>query len=108
MGNVWVTDMRHYLGQDLSLIELPAPASKLRDYLGSIIEAVTLRDCEQNNYVIHVRCRRRPGHRQCEGNIIACFDEAEPSAIKWYCLSCGDKGYIRGWGGTVWDRTSRG
>ena len=87
------------------MIKLPAPAAKLRDYLGSIIEAVTLRDDAETNYVTKVKCRRCPGHRRCEGDIIAFFDEAEPSAIKWSCPFCADTGYIRGWQGTVWDKT---
>jgi len=52
-----------------------------------------------------ISCRRRPDHKQCEGNIIAYFDEAEPSAIKWFCPLCGDGGYIRGWEETAWDKT---
>lgn len=88
------------------MVKLPAPAARLQDYLGSIVEAVTLRDDAETNYVTKVRCRRRPGHQRCEGDIIAFFDEAEPSAIKWFCPFCGDSGYIRGCEGTKWDRTS--
>lgn len=105
MGNILVADIRHYLGQDLSIIDLPAPAARIRDYLGSIVEAVTSRNPQQEDYVTSVRCRRRPGHRRCKGEIIACFDETEPSAIKWFCPFCGDSGYIRGWQGTAWDRS---
>ena len=105
MGGVWITDIKHYLGEDLSMVKLPAPAARLRDYLGSIVEAVTLRDNTETNYVTKVKCRRRPGHRRCEGDIIAFFDEAKSSAIKWFCPFCGDSGYIRGWQGTVWDKT---
>ena len=108
MGDVLIANMRHYLGQDLNFIKLPAPAAKLRDCLGSIVEAVTLRSRQQTDYVTQVRCRRRPGHRRCEGDIVACFDEAEPSAIKWFCPFCGDGGYIRGWEGTVWDMSECG
>lgn len=80
MGNVLIADMRHYLGE-----ELPSAVARLRDHLGSIVEALTLRDDREVDYVTQVRCRRRPGHRCCEGNIIAYFDEEEPSAIKWFC-----------------------
>lgn len=97
MGDVWITDIRHYLGEDLIMVKLPAPTARLRDYLGSIVEAVTLRDGAETNYVTQVRCRRRPGHRRCEGDINAFFDEAEPFAIKWFCPFCADGGYIRGW-----------
>ena len=101
-----IADMRHYLGQDLSLVELPAPAAKLRDYLGSIVAAVTLRNEWETDKETPIRCRKRPGHTQCAGNITAHFDETETSAIKWSCPLCGDGGYIRGWEGTFWDKTS--
>ena len=104
MGNVWITDIRHYLSKDLRNIELPAPAAKLRDYLGSIIEAVTARNPEQVDHVTEIRCRRRPKHRRCEGNVIAYFAEDDPTVIKWYCMFCSDSGYIRGWQGTIWDK----
>ena len=108
MCNILVADIRHYLGKDLSIIDLPAPAARIRDYLGSIVEAVTSRNPQQEDYVTSVRCRRRPGHRRCDGEIIACFDETEPSAIKWFCPFCGDGGYIRGWQATAWDRSGCG
>lgn len=100
-----IADMRHYLGQDLNFIELPAPAKKLRDYLGSIVAAVTLRNDWETDNETPISCHRRPGHKRCEGNIIAYFDEVEPAAIKWFCPLCGDGGYIRGWEGTAWDKT---
>ena len=99
-----IADMRHYLGADLGFVELSAPAARLRDYLGSIVDVVTLRKEQETDYVPAIRCRRRPEHQRCEGCIVACFDESEPLAIKWFCPFCGDGGYIRGWEGTVWDR----
>jgi hypothetical protein len=103
MGNMLVADMRHYIGE-----ELPSGVARLRDHLGAIVEAVTLRDETEEDYVTQVRCRRQPGHRRCDGEIIACFDETEPSAIKWFCPFCGDGGYIRGWQGTAWDKSGCG
>jgi len=105
MGDVWITDIRHYLGNDLEFISLPGPAMKLRDYLGSIVEAVTSRDPGQVDYVTEVRCRRRPRHRRCEGSIVGYFADNDPSTIEWLCLFCGDRGNIKGWEGTVWDKT---
>jgi len=96
--------MRHYLGEDLSFIKLPAPATKLRDYLGSIVAAVTLRNDGETDSETPISCQRRQGHKRCEGNIVAFLDEIEPSAIKWGCPFCGDGGYISGWEGTLGDR----
>ena len=103
MGNILVADMGHYIGE-----ELPSAVARLRDHLGAIVEAVTLRDDPEEDYVTQVRCRRRPGHRRCNGKIIAFYDETEPSAIKWFCPFCDDGGYIRGWQGTDWDRSGCG
>ena len=100
MGNILVADMRHYIGGGL-----PTAVARLRDHLGAIVEAVTLRDVTKEDYVTQVRCRRRPGHRRRDGEIVAFYDETEPSAIKWFCPFCGDGGYIRGWEGTFWDKS---
>jgi hypothetical protein len=106
ISDMLIADMRHYLGEDLSSVELPAPAAKLRDYLGSIVAAVTLRNDRETDDQTPISCRRHPCRKQCEANIMACFDEAEPSAIRWFCPLCGDGGYIRGWQGTAWDKTA--
>jgi hypothetical protein len=105
ISDMLIADMRHYLGEDLSFIKLPSPAARLRDYLGSIVASVTLRNDWETDNETPISCRRRPDHKQCEGNIIAYFDEAEPSAIKWFCPLCGDGGYIRGWEGTAFDKS---
>lgn len=102
-----IADIRHYLGKDLSIIEIPGPAAKIRDYLGSIVAAVTLRNDWGTDSQTPIRCRRRPAHKRCEGEVVACFDEAEPSAIKWVCPFCGDGGYIRGWEDTIWDKRKK-
>jgi hypothetical protein len=104
---VLIAELRYFLPRDLSLVKLPPPVMRLRGYLGAIVEAVTSRSRKEINYVTQVKCHRRPRHHRCEGNIIAYFDEDEPSTIKWGCPFCGDSGYIRGWQGTVWDKTQR-
>ena len=58
MGNVLIVDMRHYLGE-----EPPSAVVRLRDHLGSIVEAVTLRDDTEDDYATQVICRRWPGHK---------------------------------------------
>ena len=35
-----IANLRHYLGDDLSVITIPLPAAVLRDFLGSIVETV--------------------------------------------------------------------
>jgi hypothetical protein len=104
MSDTWITDIRHYLDPSGHLpSELPGPALNLALFLGSIIEWMTsqaVTSVERTN----VCCRRSPGRRRCPGKIIAVFEE-DTDVILWRCPLCGDNGYIRGWRGTLWDRS---
>ena len=97
IGNTWVADIRHFLDENDDLIREPGPARRLAEHLCAIVEAVTSRARDQLDWVTEVRCRRRPRHKRCEGNIVAGFDEADPATIVWVCPVCEDNGYIRGW-----------
>jgi len=101
MGNSWVIDLRHFLNEDGALAEMPRPVSRLANYFGRIVKAVTSRN--KDVLTIGIRCRRRPGHRSCLGEIIAFMDYERNSVIVWSCPICGDNGVISGWEGTVWD-----
>ena len=96
-----IANLRHYLGENLSLIEIPAPAATLREFLGCIAEAVTSRNpCEQN-YGTNLRCWC------CEdGIVVAYFDKADKLVILWRCTSCDERGQLTGWEGTLWDKSS--
>jgi hypothetical protein len=96
-----ITNLRHYLGEDLSLITIPPPAAALREFLGCIVEEVTSRAPDDENYVTRLKCRLG-----CGGDIIAFVDSNDPSIIKWSCMSCQDQGQLTGWEGTVWDKSS--
>ncbi len=96
-----IANLRHYLGDDLSLVEIPVPAATLREFLGCLVEAVTSRDPDDENYVTPLKCRYG-----CDGDIIAFFDPNVPSTIKWSCFFCKDEGQLTGWEGTVWDKSS--
>jgi len=104
MGDTWVTDIRHYLDDDGNLAEEIGRARRLAGHQCAIIEAVTARPRDQVDWETSVRCRRRPRRKRCEGNIVAGFDEADPSTIVWLCPFCADNGYIRGWQETQWDK----
>ena len=93
-------NLRHYLGDDLSLIKVPAPAAALREFLGCIAEAVTSGDySNEEKYVTHLKCRKH-----CGGDIFAMFDPGDLSTIVWSCLSCKDQGMLTGWEQTIWDK----
>jgi hypothetical protein len=101
MGNSWVTDLRHFLNEDGSVAEMPRSTLKLANYFGRIVKAVTSRN--KDVVATGIRCRRRPGHKSCSGEIIASIDYQQNSVIVWSCPICGDNGTISGWEGTVWD-----
>jgi hypothetical protein len=105
MGDTWITDIRHFLREDGSITDYPRPAARIAKYFCSIIEAVTSRDVDEVDWVTNIRCRRRPGHKRCNGDIVAYFDEDDPETISWFCPFCEDNGYIHGWKGTICDRT---
>lgn len=96
-----IANLRHYLGDDLSLIKIPAPAAKLREFLGCLVEAVTSRDPDDENYGTELGCRHG-----CDNIIVAFFDKDDPSIIRWFCGGCEDKGQLTGWEGTLWDKSS--
>ncbi len=100
MGNTWITDIRHFLDDDGSLVAgMPKQALKLANYFGRIIKAVTGRNGDTLS--TGVNCRRRPGRKPCPGEVVAVVDEH--GAIFWSCPVCEDNGTISGWKGTMWD-----
>jgi hypothetical protein len=99
-----IANLRHYLGDDLSLVKIPAPAATLRGVLGCLVEAVTSRDPDDENYVTPLKCRH--SFDGCSGDVIAFFDTGDSSIIRWSCAFCEDEGQITGWEGTVWDKSS--
>ena len=104
MGNTWITDIRHFLDENGSLIQQPRAARLLAAYIGSIISAITRRSVYQEDQNTDIACRRRPGRNPCAGKIIAGFDAQDPSTIVWCCPVCEDNGSIRGWQETQFDK----
>jgi len=104
MGDTWVIDIRHYLDENDELIQEPGPAYRLAEHQCAIIAAVTARPRDEMDWETDVRCRRRPRNKRCKGNIVAGFQETDPTTIVWLCPFCDDNGYIRGWQETQWDK----
>lgn len=102
MPNTWITDMRHYVGSDGCLGNMPTPALNVALFLGSIVAWVTSRPSGRIGRT-NVPCRRSPGRRRCLGEIHAGLDDTS-DAIVWQCAVCGDRGFVSGWAGTPWDR----
>ncbi len=105
MGDTWITNMQHFLDTDgLIPDDLPGPAYRLSNFLGSIVQAVTSRK-DQNLTSIGIRCRRKPRRKPCPGEILALTDAENYFSISWHCTVCDDNGVISGWQGTIWDKT---
>lgn len=106
MADTWITDIRHYIGEDGGLADMPAQARNLALYFGSIVAAMTAPPSKSPK-LLDVPCRRRPGRKPCLGEIVAAFEEGF-EYIVWECPACGDRGRIQGWAGTQWDHRPRG
>ena len=101
MANTWVTDITHFIENGALAPDLPGPARRLAEYLGSIIVAATTASGVKGRQ--RPRCRRRPRRQPCQG---AVFHRLDPDdRIAWECSGCGDNGFIAKWRCTIWDCT---
>jgi len=101
MGNTWITNLRHFLDENGDFGDFPGPARKLAEHLCSIVKAATSYSLEIS-LPTGIRCRRRPKHKPCQGEINA-FLNNDNNTIEWYCPQCGDNGFITDWENTKWD-----
>lgn len=101
MADVWITDMRCFTTDPAKVDQVPAPARRIAEYMGSIVRAGTL---ARSGIIIHTAlpCRRRPGRKPCTGHIELQRRDVPPE-IEWRCSECGDMGLIGGWRGGHWD-----
>lgn len=100
-----VTDLTHFLTKEGAIAPMPEPATRLAEFLGSIVDDATTLPNEHNHWV-RVKCRRRPGRKPCSGEIVTDFELENIDTIIWHCPVCDENGYIRNWQGTLWDRTT--
>jgi len=107
---MFVSDLRHFL--DLP-DDTPAPALRLAEQLRDIVRAATAGE-PGAGWVSALRCRRRPGHRRCQGRIFVRRTGGQ-APIGWACTVCRDEGCISGWqdtphdlsDGFVWEGTAK-
>jgi hypothetical protein len=104
MSPYMVTDLRHFEPEGAA-VELPPPARRIRDYLGEIARAASVRESGRWSATAR-RCRRRPGRKPCKGRIDVLRHDIPPE-VEWRCSVCGDAGVISGWRGTYWDLSGR-
>lgn len=102
MVNTWFTKVGHFLKEDGKLpADLPGPVRKLAEFICSLVQSVTSHSFEAL-VPTGVRCRRRPKHKPCTGEVFAFLNE-EIGTIQWNCFTCGDNGFIYDWENTKWD-----
>jgi hypothetical protein len=99
VGNTWVIDLQHFLAPTGALADMPSQARLLAEYFASIVVDATTNIDDLPT----VRCRRRPGHRRCNGVVMSYPTCDEQDSIYWCCPVCNDNGVIRGWQNTLWD-----
>ena len=101
MGNTWFTQLRHFLGDSGEFWDIKGPARKFAKFLCSIVKAATSEVLEIS-FPTGIRCRRRPRHKPCKGEVYAFLDNKK-NVIEWYCPVCKDNGYKSDWEHTNWD-----
>lgn len=99
-GNVWVTDMTHFLDALEPRADVPAPARKLAAFFGQIVHELTCHP-QSRPRDTGLRCRRS----RCSGRIHALLERLV--TIQWSCDACDDRGMISNWRGTPWDMTGK-
>ena len=104
MADTWIVDMRHYLDEETDDLPDSAPdrVVRLALFFGSIVAWVS-DHLPEGDFHTNVTCRRSPGRKKCQGDIIANL-EAASGHIVWLCPICGDRGLIQGWRETFWNR----
>jgi hypothetical protein len=99
MAHTWIVDLRHFLTPAGTLADAPSRARILGQYWTQIVAQGSAFD-----ELPRLRCRRRPQRRPCAG-ILEIIPDADFDGMHWGCPVCGDNGVIRGWQGTLWDRS---
>ena len=101
MPETWITDITHFLDEKGEIVSEPSQARKFGEYMAAIIVMASYPDPEfPPEY--RVKCRRRPDRKPCLAEIVG-FLDPETDDIIWMCPTCGDRGFISNWQGTIWD-----
>lgn len=93
-----ITDFRHL--HEVDSDEMVAGRS-LSAFLAGIVAAASMA-ADQSRTRLPLRCRCRPGHRACPGNIII-SRHAGYREVEWRCSECDFNGVISHWQGSSWD-----
>ena len=91
MAKTYITDIKQFLDQSGEPKEMPSAASRMADFLASIIDAVT-RVYPTVGHDTGIRCRKRG----CKAPIQASLHTLD-GKITWWCPICEQYGLISGW-----------
>lgn len=94
-----MVNLRDYLGADGECAQMSDAVFALASFMFAIVDWVTIAGARAEATLTNVWCRRR----QCRGPILAQVEESSASIV-WWCASCGDRGSVANWQGTLWDR----
>lgn len=104
----WVVNMQHYLDEETRERARTIPVAPLEPIaLLRVDRGLGDRPSPEGDWHTNVPCPRSPGRKRCLGEIVAELDRTS-GYIAWQCPVCGDKGWIHGWEGTLWNRSGAG
>lgn len=99
-----VTDITHFLNESNKVAELPEPAMKLVQFLGKIVEAVSV-ELDSPIVAPELKCCERSTEINCEGDIEAWA--LQNGTIEWHCDRCDENGTISNWEASPWDASKK-
>lgn len=97
-----IVDLRSYLTDDGECADMPDAEFAGASFRFAIVEWVTMAGLSAASRLTNVTCRQQVDGRRCRGPILATVDH--DLDITWQCGTCGDRGVITHWQGTLWDR----
>jgi hypothetical protein len=103
MGRTYVTDARDFTDALDPFLDIPAPARRMAEHIGRIVEVSTAWGAGHPRIETAIRCRRRPDHRACPGRLHV--ERTDLGEIRWRCPRCDDNGFISRWQHCAWDRS---
>ena len=103
MGDNWITNMTHFLDERGRLPEKYG-SRRIANHLGSIVTALTTSPSAVPRELPSPAASVK--RKACSGKIIAGFEPGTANII-WSCPACNDRGLIRNWQNTFWDKGGR-
>lgn len=112
-------DLRHFLDEEGSVLELTEQAKTVFTFLTKIVSSVSeksvseksdsqeqlLQNIAQPFIDVDLKCNTRADELSCCGHIEA--NCSSINVIEWHCDTCKATGTISNWQGSSWDKQAR-